>query len=175
MLAALLLSVTLTVPHFSWDACPFECCTYGRWTATRDVTVYTRRSTSAPKAFTIPRGTKIVAVTGVVVTTKAGRVRTLRALTLGEGRKRVDVPAGEMISILHYLGEGYYSFWYRGETYADGRLVEPTASGPKVFGGAAVELLAAPEWEWWVKVKRRNGRVGWVVGNAGFDGADACG
>jgi hypothetical protein len=30
------------------------------------------------------------------------------------------------------------------------------------------------EKEWWVRIKTKSGRVGWVKGNDGFSGADSC-
>lgn len=163
------------VPYSSWNACPFECCTYGVWTAQKEVLVRSRRSMKAPAAFVIRKGERVNAAYGVVVTRRLGVVRALRPLTLGEGTKHAQVRAGESFYVLHYWGEGYYSFWFDGATYSDSRYITPTAKEPQVIPGAGVELLATPDWQWWVHVKTRRGRAGWVLGNRAFDGSDACG
>jgi hypothetical protein len=162
------------VPFLSWDACPFECCAYGRWTATKTVTVRSRRSETAPVAFTVHRGETVAATTGVVVTTVLGIVRATRPLTLGESRIRVAVPRGDRFYILHYQGEGTYVFWYQGRKYSDARYITPTSRAPVIVPASGVELLRAPEWSWWIKVKNQRGQSGWILGNRGFDGSDSC-
>jgi hypothetical protein len=162
------------VPYFSWNACPFECCRYGNWTALRDVTVRARRSTTAPAAFVVRKGERVRAVTGVVVTRRLGVVRALKPLSLGEGRHHVQVRAGQSFYILHYWGEGYFAFWFDGATYSDARYITPTSTEPHALPGAGVELVVTPKWEWWVRLRTSRGRTGWVSGNRGFDGSDSC-
>jgi hypothetical protein len=60
------------------------------------------------------------ALTGVEITTKAGRIKVLKPIELGyaEGIKYPAIKAvpGET---LHYLGEGFDLFWYKGKIYSD--------------------------------------------------------
>src|SRR5690348_4997611 len=71
----------LTFPHEDAGACPFECCRYGRWTATSSVAIRRARVAGAPIAFRVAAGETVDALTGVVVTTQPGRGRVLKALT----------------------------------------------------------------------------------------------
>jgi hypothetical protein len=162
-------------PYLDWGACPFECCKYGRWIATRDVPSFSSRTTSSPAPSVIRKGERVVAETGVVVTTRLGRMVATRPIQLGEGRRRVAVPEGAVFYVLHYWGEGYFAYWYNGETYSDPRYLEPTSREPRAIGGSGALLLQTPEWAWWVRIRTRAGRTAWVQGNQGFDGADGCG
>ena len=162
-------------PYLDWGACPFECCKYGRWVATKDVRSFSSRTAGSPKPVVVRKGERVVAQIGVVVTTRLGRMVATRPIQLGEGRKRVAVPEGAIFYVLHYWGEGYFAYWYNGETYSDPRYLEPTSGEPRSIEGSGARLLQTPEWEWWVRIRTRTGRIAWVQGNGGFDGADACG
>ena len=154
------------MPFLDWGACPFECCAYGSWTATQPTNVLARRSTAAATAFQLDQGEQVTALTGVVVTTSAGRLRARTNVVLGEGREAVSLRRGDLIYILHYLGEGYDLLWYNGHTLSD--QIEPIES----FG--ELELLEPARTEWWVKVKNRAGRIGWSAHPEDFGGKDVC-
>jgi hypothetical protein len=173
-----LVSDPQSVPHQPFldrAACPFECCKYGQWVATKDVKSFSFHSTRSLASKVVRKGERVLAQTGVVVTTRLGRMVAMRSIQLGEGRKRVEVPKGDVFYVLHYLGEGSFAFWYNGETYSDSRYLEPTSREPRSIEGSGASLLQAPEWEWWIQIRRSTGRTAWVKGNGGFDGADACG
>jgi len=154
-------------PYLDWGACPFECCVYGTWTASQATNVLTSRRTGAAVAFRLKPGDKVYVSTGVVVTTRPGRIRALEAVTLGEGTEAVSLKPGELIYILHYLGEGYHLLWFNGHTLSD--EIEPVEQAKNL------ELLEPPETHWWVKIKNRSGRVGWSEHPEHFMGNDACG
>src|SRR5690349_18029048 len=78
------------LPFTDPGACPFECCQYGEWTATSSQRVYKSTSRDSGLAFTIRPGEKISALTGVVITRKAGLV-IMRKQTSFED---ITVPAG---------------------------------------------------------------------------------
>ena len=61
------------VPFEDEGACPFEACVYRVWIAREPVVVRTERRTDAPVAFGVAAQEKVEAVTGVVVTVRAGR------------------------------------------------------------------------------------------------------
>jgi len=46
----------------SWGVCPFECCTYGEWTAEQDIDVHAARSERAPVVFRLSRDETAVLV-----------------------------------------------------------------------------------------------------------------
>jgi hypothetical protein len=67
-------SLAAPIPFEDVGACPFEGCVYREWTAARPVEIRVARRSSAPVAFRLESGERVAAVTGVVVTVKAGRV-----------------------------------------------------------------------------------------------------
>jgi hypothetical protein len=168
-LIALLLASSLeasapSVPYLDWGACPFECCAYGVWKAEAAIPVYSTRNAKGRPIATIAKGRQLEALTGVVVTPKAGRWQVLQAITLGEDTQ-VSLAPGDVIYPLHNQGEGYVLFWFRGATYS-AQLSDPD---PTYF-----RILEDPEEEWWVKVGLGAGKVGWVSGSAEVSGNSTC-
>jgi hypothetical protein len=111
---------------------------------------------------------KLHALTGVVVTEKAGVVRIDKALQDGDV-KGIDKPqltlkAGDIVYVLSPLGEGSYLFWYQGKVYTSG--VE-LAAMPGVDGKDA-------RMTWWKQVENKAGKRGWTTSDK-FSNADACG
>jgi len=91
-------------PFVDKGACPFECCTYRRWDVKTPTIVRSAMMDSAPVAFRLNKGEKVLGVTGVVITTQPGEVRVLKNTKVG---KR-DVKAGETLFLLTNLGEGFH-------------------------------------------------------------------
>ena len=153
-----------------YGACPFECCTYRRWIVKSDTIFYKQRSTSSPVVFSAKKGDPVTGLTGVVITLKPGEVRIKKATTLGEGRRKVSVKAGDVLYVLRYEGEGIYKFWFHGRIYAD-----HMPSSPNDIGDEHMQMLSEPQTVWWVKVKNRRGQIGWSKQADHFDNMDACG
>ena len=161
----------LRLPYEHWGACPFECCTYRKWTSRAVLNARRNRDNRSPVAFRIRQGEVVEALTGVVVTRKPGVVEITETQTFGD----VTIPQGAVVYILHFEGEGSDFFWYRGralsgELYAD-VVSEPTLGYPR-------RVRSLPITEWWVKVKNSRGQTGWILNSVtseGFDGMDACG
>src|SRR5947208_17187007 len=63
------------LPFEDDGACPFEGCTYRAWTTNMPVRVLTERRQDAPVAFELPKGARVTALTGVVVTVVPGIVQ----------------------------------------------------------------------------------------------------
>lgn len=158
--------VTPPVPYLDWGACPFECCKYGTWTALKDIPVYSARDAGKRPVATLHNGEKVAVTTGVVITLKAGEVELLEEKTLGEGHApRLTIPKGDRIYPLHYQGEGYELFWYRGT--ASSSFIGATKPGTLYDG---FRVVSAPVDEWWVRVSTRDGRKGWVRMRGGLFG-----
>jgi hypothetical protein len=165
------------IPFNDWGACPFECCTYRKWVAKDAVTAYTQRNTKARPAFAIRKGQEVMAVTGVVVTTKAGKSRLQKPLVLsakaGEGYVYANPQIGEFIYPLHEIGEGYELVWYKGKTYSALTEVGEEASQPDQLA-SPVKVIKRPRYEWWAKVKNRQGQSGWTMSAYSFKHIDQC-
>src|SRR2546423_13519712 len=98
------------LPYLDRGACPFECCTYRRWTVEADTFIYKERSIKSDIAFQVKKGQHVTGVTGIVVTLKPGKVVVKKAQTLDQDRK-VRLKPGDIFYLLHYEGEGYSKIW----------------------------------------------------------------
>ncbi len=148
------------IPYEDHGACPFECCTYRRWTVKTRTLVRQDRNASSPISFTLQRGERVTGMTGVVITTQPGLARALKPASIG----RLQVRQGEIVYLLTYAGEGSYKVWYRG------KVEEIAIEGDDVF-----TLIREPLSIWWVKVKNSKGQIGWTNQTSNFDEMDACG
>lgn len=152
----------------NWGVCPFECCTYREWTASDNIPVYATRKAGAALAFRLHPDEKVTALTGVVITEKAARVRIDRAMQDGyidgKGEPQLALKPGDIVYLLAPLGEGAFLFWYQGKVYH-----------------SSVELGAIPtvaaeraRMVWWKQIRNSAGKQGWTRSDK-FGNADACG
>lgn len=164
-------SIQPPLPYLDQGACPFECCTYRSWTAERSTTVLSERRRGARKAFDLEPGEKVAALTGLVETTAAGVVRVHEAVTVGDTGHRVELRPGDEVFMLHYQGEGFGLFWFRGKTFTDQFWGSELGfvNGRRIF-----EILALPEVTWWVQIRNAKGETGWSEHPEDYDGADQC-
>ena len=160
-----------------YGACPFECCTYRRWSVDADTVIYKQRSTSSGVAFRVRKGDHVSGLTGVVVTLKPGEAIVKKTTTVGTGKRKIRVKTGDILYLLHYEGEGVFKIWFRGVIYEDEM---PTA--PDLITKVAIEereeyihVASQPDYVWWVKVKNRGGLVGWSKETENFGDKDSCG
>jgi beta propeller repeat protein len=156
-------------PYEDYGACPFECCQYGKWTSKKEVVIRSSRSSNAPSAFTVHKGDKVSALTGIVVTHKLGGASVKEPCKIG----KLQAKAGDFLWVLRPTGEGYYEVWYKGEVAS----VWPDDPSTEQDGGEHREtiMIKEPEYVWWVQIKNSLGQVGWTNQPYDFDGNDACG
>jgi hypothetical protein len=169
------------LPYYDWNACPFECCTYRAWRADTPVKVYKGRNAKSGLAFELRKGEWVRALTGVVVTHRYGISKIVKPVKLGhrvtypvEGEPLLSLQPGELLYTLHYLGEGYDLFWYKGQLYTDqiaSHEPDPDPPPPEF----TVQVLSRPHDVWWAKVRRKDGRIGWTNEPHKFRNVDACG
>lgn len=158
------------LPYEHWAACPFECCSYRKWTSRADLNVRRSRDNRSPVAFRIRKGEIVEAITGVVVTRKPGVVEITETKSFGA----ITLPQEAVVYTLHFEGEGSDFFCYQGQA-SSGELYavvsEPTPAHPR-------RVRSLPVTEWWVNVKNGRGQTGWIfnsVTSGRFDRTDACG
>jgi SH3-like domain-containing protein len=176
------------LPYVEQGVCPFECCQYRDWRASRPMTAHDgwddpRLTARRKTVFGIARGDTITAMTGLVMTTKAGRLRINKDATLTsvpsrfpkQPPEKVSAHAGDVLYLLVPHGEGVYTIWY------DGRLLESVdvsdlmvAAVGQTVGAPPKDVLEQPVYEWWVRVRNQQGEVGWTDRARDFTGADAC-
>lgn len=150
------------MPYKDAGACPFECCTYRQWVANKATVLRTKMSNRSSIAFRVKKGEKVTGVTGVVITTKAGVLKALKATSMYEDKIRIK--AGDRLYLLTYTGEGFYEIWYKGKVFSESFEHNP-----------ALKLVSEAESVWWVKIRNRKGQVGWTKLPENFDDKDSCG
>ena len=164
------------VPFEDVGACPFEGCEYREWKARTRVRILAARRANAPVAFRLRAGESVTALTGVVVTVRAGRVRFDVPQRLLTSSGPIDVAPAETLYLLTYQGEGFSKVWFNGKVYEDvdvsGFLNSVCEDTPNRCSGRVVEPSRT---EWWVQVQNKAGQVGWTREPDKFDGKDALG
>jgi len=150
------------IPYEDNGACPGECCAYREWTAKTVTGLRADRRSNSPVTYTVRKGEKVTAITGVVITTRAGQARILKPTTI-EG---IPARTGDTFYLLTPHGEGWGTVWYKG------RFLEA-----QLFGvpWPAVKYLSEPQTVWWVQIKNRKGQTGWSNQTANFSCKDNCG
>jgi len=163
------------IPYEDIGACPFEGCTYRDWIANGPVTLRTDRRSDSPIAFTLAKGDHVQAITGIVITTKPGRVtfRTAGAMSSSGGMLRVR--PGDTLYLLTYHGEGEFTAWFKGRLYdfVDGSEFSDGRCGRgRVCNGTVVEK---PQSVWWIRIRSTRGLTGWTREAEKFDNKDRFG
>ena len=161
--------------YISKGVCPFECCSYGKWSVIED-TVLLASPDSRDKVGTARSGESVEGVTGDVHLTPIP-VAVLHPVPL-PGAGGATFEAGEIVFLLDYIGEGYRNVWHRGvvhqiSTYSEvrDRCVFPSAD---CWGEYLVPEEQRSEHVWWVKVRQSGGTESWT-NEIHFDGIDGCG
>jgi dipeptidyl aminopeptidase/acylaminoacyl peptidase len=147
-------------------ACPFECCTYRRWTVEHTTSLFAEQDRTSRKIATLQPFEVVKARTGVVYTRPA---KLEVVWDHGPFRK------GEVVYVLTYQGEGMYKMWRRGEIISSDMFfpVDPPCQGPSPACWGKLE--GKPESTWWVQIETPSGQVGWTDQPDNFGNKDACG
>jgi hypothetical protein len=148
-------------------ACPFECCSYREWSVLETTSLYDAPFGSASVG-TVSEGSKVKGVTGEV---------HLRPVPVAVIHDRPPLSRGEIIFVLDYLGEDFYSYWRNGEIaenelWADEFCLRPSRD-------CWAEYIEAPEMredpQWWILIETADGVRGWTDRPEHFGNKDACG
>jgi hypothetical protein len=164
------------VPYEDPGACPFEGCVYREWQANAPVDIHAERRIDSAVIASIAKGERVQALTGVVVTIKAGRIQSdTRQELVAEGGPLVLMP-GQTLYLLTYLGEGHSKAWFNQRLYkwvdASTALNGACQFVPERCKGWTVER---PQSQWWVQIKTASGKVGWTLDAGKFDNTDRYG
>jgi hypothetical protein len=139
-------------PYIDKGACPFECCTYREWAA-KEVIALVDQPNGKKVVAQLHKGEKVQGVTGEVHSTPLRMVATYNT---PDGK----VKTGDVIYVLHYIGEGAWKAWHNGELVDLENLPD---KGP------------FPHAIWWVQIKTASGVVGWAISHGNFSNQDSCG
>jgi hypothetical protein len=161
-----------TPPKFFIDkgACPFECCEYRAWKTKKTTIAYARPDARAPQVGKFIAGSEVVAVTGEVHVTP-GRFVFKQAI----GNRK----PGDVMWVYTYLGEGRFKVWSNGEMDVEELPFSPYNPDQKCGDSDPAncygELDRKLKMTWWIKIKTKDGLVGWTNQGDNFDGKDSCG
>lgn len=163
------------VPYVDIGACPFEGCIYREWIANDTVVVRKERRAGAPLIYTVKKGERVSAQTGVVVTVKAGRVQFREPVNLACTSGTLHIEPGQTLFLLTYQGEGSTKAWFRGKVYedVDGAMAFFNSMCDTDPSRCAGRIVERPQYEWWVQIRNARGQVGWTNEPGKFDGKDA--
>jgi hypothetical protein len=153
------------LPKIDKNACPFEGCQFGAWTATDDVQLFSTWTEERKLVATISKGQQVTAITGVHITLASSEVQVTMPLP-NYGLKPGDIVYGYM-----YKGEGVFSAWFNGYWVED--FDGSGVAGAGCNRNCSAKLLREGRFEWWVQVKMKDGTTDWTKDTDRFDGKDA--
>ena len=139
---------------------------------------YQTRSAKSRAVYRAKEGERVTGLTGVVVTLEPGRVVATGNVTIRrENGREVKVKKGDVLYLLHPIGEGFFKVWFRGGLYeAQPESDAEHAARPRDLAALPyLRLLNRPRTIWWVKVRNSRGQVGWTKQSENFGDMDACG
>jgi hypothetical protein len=154
------------MPKIYKDVCPGEGCEFGEWMTCDTLRVFATAGDKSVTAFLLHRGDRFTAVTGDVHVKQAGKVVFTRNVKVNEeGMHFVFTPADTLYPLL-YDGEGFGSWYFRGKesggVFFFGNADQEATDIPVVAGESGYNVVRSINSEWWVKVRARNGREGWL-------------
>ena len=155
------------MPKIYKDVCPGEGCSFGEWLTCDTLRVFTEAADNPKTAFMLHRGDKFAAVTGDVRIKQAGKVVFKRNVKVDEeGMHFFFTPADTLFPLL-YEGEGFGSWYFRGKEsggfFFFGNADQEATDVPVVASEGGYEVVRPIDSEWWVKVRAKNGREGWII------------
>jgi hypothetical protein len=152
-------------------ACPFECCSYREWWASKATPVYASANSRAAQVRMLKKGEHVKAVTGFVRS---------KATEFVVSRNHEKYRAGDIIWVYSYRGEGDFTVWFKGKMYGEELGFSPYGG----TGGTRCQDDARNCWgtlktesssEWWIKLRLRDGKIVWTNRGSDFSNTDACG
>jgi hypothetical protein len=174
LLLSLLCAVADPPPQIVPNACPFECCQFGKWTALEEVKLVDKPGSTTTVA-TIPKGEKVTAITGEQHIVPL-RIEVLR----DHGRFK----KGDVIHLLGHEAECGLAYSLNGvrveQTGTDDDCLNDflpeeltkcvgNSCWGRLFGSVADADV------WWVKIRTKAGKQGWTRETEKFGGTDRCG
>ena len=155
-------------------ACPFECCSYRKWSVLEDTPLVAMPG-SRERVALARKDTHVQGLTGEVhvVPVPVGVVYPEPAYS-----PTASIPKGAIVFLLDHLGEGIGRVWYKGQVHEMSTSGEVQEHCPHPGDGCWGEALNAGalmrEADWWVKVRLEDGSEGWTR-DIHFGDIDACG
>jgi hypothetical protein len=156
------------LPVIDENACPFEGCTFGAWTVTKESILYSTWQEGRHQIGKLEADAKVTGLTGVHITRKPDRILVKKAIA------DLSVAPGDIILRYMYIGEGFANIWTKGAWHKeyDCTFVSER-SGEGCLRDCAAVVVDDGVKEWWVEVKTGDGKIGWVLQADNFAGMDS--
>jgi hypothetical protein len=158
-----------TLPKIDEGACPFEGCQFGQWKARETAQLFSTWKAARKLIRKIAKGEAVTALTGIYITLEPSEIRVTAAIP-DYGLKPGDTVFGYM-----NIGEGFFNAWFNGywvDEFDGSGITTPDGSGCR-GSKCNAKLLKPTRGEWWVKIKTKDGAMGWTQDGNKFDGSDA--
>jgi hypothetical protein len=123
--------------------CPSEGCQYGEWKTTESIMVFDQPN-SKKQIGVISAGETFTALTGDVYLTPIEVIVVHPFELYHPSSENAVLFPGRKYYILSNIGEGHSKIWINGKIYE-------------------IEALYNPSQKWWVKVKTKKGKQGWIL------------
>jgi hypothetical protein len=157
------------LPKIDENACPFEGCQFGAWTANDQVQLYSTWKTDRKPVVMVAKGEAVTAVTGIHITFEPSEIQVTAPMP------DYDLKPGDTIFGYRNYGEGYFSAWFNGywvEQFDGSGISSPDGGCNR---NCTAKLVKPGRMEWWVQIKIKDGTIGWTKETEKFDGKDALG
>ena len=157
-----------SLPKIDENACPFEGCQFGKWTARERVPIYSTWKLERKLLRTLSKGEAVTALTGIHVTFAPSEIEVTAPMP------QYGLKPGDTIFGYMNIGEGFFSAWFNGYwvgEFEGGGIEGPNGSGCR--RNCTAKLLKPARSEWWVQIKTKDGTIGWTKDGNKFDGTDA--
>jgi len=156
------------LPKIDENACPFEGCQFGTWTANEAVQLFSTWNADRNPVGKIAKGEPVTAITGIHITLAPSEIKVTEPIST------YGLKPGDMVFGYMNVGEGNFNAWFNGywvEQFDGSGIVAPDESGCRRNCNA--KLLKPGRVEWWIQVKTQDGITGWTKEGAKFEGKDA--
>lgn len=156
------------LPKINENACPFEGCQFGKWTAQQSVILYSTWKPDGKVVRTVAKREAVTALTGIYVTFEPAQIEVTAPIA------QYGLKPGDTVFAYMNLGEGFFNAWFNGywvEEFDGSGVKYPDGEGCSRNCNAIMRKPGRSEW--WVKIQTKDGVVGWTKNVEDFDGKDA--
>jgi hypothetical protein len=145
------------LPVINYKACPFEGCTFRKWIALKDVTLYSNWKEDRKPVTTVNAADVVTGITGVHITYEPDRIQMLQPLP------ELGLQSGDILLRYMYRGEGFADVWTNGQWHRSFNcsfIIEKNSTGCRF--DCSAKVISEGRKEWWVQVKTSQGVLGWT-------------
>jgi hypothetical protein len=154
-----------TLPRIDENACPFEGCRLGKWTAHEPVRLYSTWKSDRKPLRMLAKGENVTALTGVHITYEPAEIQVTAPMP------QYALNTGDTVFGYMSIGEGFLNAWFNGYWVED--FDGSGIDGAGCNRNCNAKLLKDARTEWWVKLKTKEGTLAWAKVDGNFDGMDA--